>query len=175
MLKFKNSRTIRVRKEDLLVGRKANPKCVYCAKNYTEEQAQEINTQCYVLEKRLCYHRRRRLANRDEDNAKQRDRYAKKQGIETIETILPDALWVELVIYGIKHQTVHAVGLRIYQGNQIRYKMSPQHTQGFSSGELREYIDKIMIHLEAEYDIDRIGRYYWSDRTQCPVCTKGKF
>ncbi len=157
------------------MGRKANPKCVYCSKNYTETEAQKKNAECYVLEKRLCYHRRRRLANRDEDNAKQRERYARKQGIASLEPILPHGLWVELVVFGTKHQSVHALGLRIYQGNQVRYKMFPQHTQGFSSQELKEYVDEIMTHLEAEYDIDRIGRYYWSDRSLCPVCSKGKF
>jgi hypothetical protein len=31
------------------MGRKANPKCVYCAKNYrTEDEAREKNAKCYV-------------------------------------------------------------------------------------------------------------------------------
>jgi hypothetical protein len=31
------------------MGRKANPKCVYCAKNYrTEDEAKEKNAECYV-------------------------------------------------------------------------------------------------------------------------------
>lgn len=157
------------------MGRKANPKCVYCARNYTEDEAQLNNEDCYVFSKRLCYHRRRRLINRDRDNAQQRDRYAKKKGVETIEPILPDTFWVEMVIFGVKNQFVHALGLRIYQGNRVRYKMYPQHTQGFGSVELKEYVGKIMTHLEEKYDIDRIGRYYWSDSSLCPVCTKGKF
>ena len=157
------------------MGKKANPKCVYCAKNYTELEAQSKNQACYIFDRRLCYHRRRRLINRDEDNAKQRDRYAKKKGVETIEPILPDTFWVEVVIFGAKNYFVHAIGLRIYQGNKIRYKMLPQHTQGFSSTELKEYVEKIMAHLEERYDIDRIGRYYWSDSSLCPVCSKGRF
>lgn len=157
------------------MGRKANPKCVYCAKHYSEEEAQEKNAACYVQSKRLCYHRRRRLKNRDEENAKQRERYARSQGVETLEPILPDDLWVELIIYGVKHQSVHALGLRIYQGNRLRYKMQPQHVQGFDSSELKDYISKIMAYLEREYNIQRLGRYYWRDSALCTVCTQGEF
>ncbi len=158
------------------MGKKADPKCLYCAKNYfTEEEAKAKHSDCYVEKNRVCYHKRYRLRNASKVNAKRRDNYAKEQGIATINPILPDAFWVEFIVYGIRDGNVHAIGLKIYQGNQVRYKMFPQHTQGLSLDDLKEYVNKVMAHLESEYNIERIGSYYWVHPRDCPVCMESKF
>ena len=157
------------------MGRKIDSKCLYCARNYAiEEKAQSKHPECYVVKNRACYHKRHRIKNKDRINAQRRDSYARTQGIATIEPILPESFWVEFIIYGIKDRTVHAIALKIYQGNQLKFKMSPQHTLGLSLRELKDYIDKIMAYLEPEYGIDRIGRYYWVRPSDCPVCTNKK-
>ena len=53
--------------------------------------------------------------------------------------------------------------------------MFPQHTLGLSLTDLKDYVEQIMIHLKAEYGIDRIGRYYWVNPKECPVYREGKF
>ena len=71
------------------MGRKADPKCVYCATNYrTEDIAKTKHPDCYTG--RNCQVKRNRLRNRDRINAQRRDNAAKKKGIETIEPIKPN-------------------------------------------------------------------------------------
>lgn len=153
------------------MGRKTDPKCLYCARNYdTEEEAQAKNPECYVVEKRVCYHKRYRIKNASKVNTKRRDNYAKSQGIKTIESILSDSLWVEVIVYGKRHHSVHAIGLKIYCGNELRFRMSPQHTLGHSMRDLKDYVEKIMVHLGEQYGIDHIGRYYYVDPNDCPIC-----
>ena len=61
------------------MGRKAAPKCLYCARNYaTEEEAFAKHPDCYVAKNRLCYHKRYRLKNASYLNAKRRDNNATK-------------------------------------------------------------------------------------------------
>lgn len=158
------------------MGRKTDPKCLYCARNYaTEDEALSKHPECYVTKNRLCYYKRHRIRNASQINARRRDRTCRKQGVETLPPILPLALWVEFVVYGVKDKTVHAIALKIYQGNKLKYKMMPQHTLGLSLQELKDYVDKIMDYLQSKYGIDRIGRYYWVHQKYCPVCTGEKF
>ena len=95
------------------MGRKADPKCLYCAKNYaTEEEARDKHPECYVVKNCFCYHKRHRIKNKDRINSQRRDSYAHKQGIETIEPILPESFWVEFIVYGVKDKIVHAIALK---------------------------------------------------------------
>jgi hypothetical protein len=168
------------------MGRKANPKCVYCAKNYrTEDEAKEKNAECYVGHN--CRIKRGRLRNPGKVNAKRRAYAARKkamkcglggnpheqlhqEGITTIEPILPEAYRAELEIYGKENQYVHAIALKIYQGNKLSHQMLPQHTQGLRQPELEAYIQKLLFHLETEYGIDCFGLIYWVNKDDCPVC-----
>ncbi|MEY2834279.1 MAG: hypothetical protein RLZZ574_3539, partial [Cyanobacteriota bacterium] len=115
------------------MGRKANPTCVYCAKNYrTEDEALEKHPECYIGHN--CRIKRGRLRNKSKVNAKRRAYAARKKGIESIEPILPEAYRAELEIYGKQNQFVHAIALKIYQGNKLSHQMLPQHTQGLRPG-----------------------------------------
>jgi hypothetical protein len=151
------------------MGRKANPTCVYCAKNYrTEDEAREKHPECYIGHN--CRIKRGRLRNKSQVNAKRRQNHARKKGITTIEPILPEAYRAELEIYGRENQSVHAIALKIYQGNKLSHQMLPQHTQGLRQPELEAYIQKILDHLETEYGIDCFGLIYWVNKDDCPVC-----
>ena len=156
------------------MGRKANPVCLYCAKNYrTEDEAKEKHPECYVGHN--CRVKRNRLRNPGKVNAKRRQNAAKKKGIATIEPILPEAYRAELEIYGKENQFVHAIALKIYQGNKLAYQMSPQHTQGLRQPELEEYVKKLLSHLETEYGIDCYGLIYWLNPADCPECKSKVF
>ena len=149
--------------------RQANPKCVYCAKNYrTEELAQTKNSECYVGYN--CRIKRHRLRNPSKVNAKRRQNAARKKGITKIEPILPEAYRAELEIYGQENQFVHAIALKIYQGNQLSHQMLPQHTQGLRQAELEAYIQKLLAYLQTEYGIDCFGLIYWLKSEDCPQC-----
>ncbi|WP_036486666.1 hypothetical protein [Myxosarcina sp. GI1] len=153
------------------MGRKADSKCVYCARNYvTEAEAQTKHPECYVAKERLCYYKRYRLRNRSQVNAKRRQNSARAKGIETLEPILPEAYRAELEIYGKENQFVHAIALKIYQGKKLSHQMSPQHTQGLRQPELEDYIQKLLAYLETEYGIDCFGLIYWLNPTDCPEC-----
>jgi hypothetical protein len=72
------------------MGRKANPTCIYCAKNYrTEDEALEKHPECYIGHN--CRIKRGRLRNKSQVNAKRRQNSARKKGITTIEPILLEA------------------------------------------------------------------------------------
>ena len=158
------------------MGRKTDPKCLYCAKNYdTEDEAQAKHPDCYVTKNRVCYYKRYRIRNSGKINAQRRDSRDREQGIGTLEPILPNDFRVEFVVYGIRHQSVHALGFKIYQGSKLCYKMPPQHLDGLSSIQLKDYVRKIMAHLEDNYGIDRLGQYYWKHSKYCPTCTGDKF
>ncbi len=151
------------------MGRKANPKCVYCAKNYRrEDEAKEKNAECYV--EHNCRVKRYRLRNKSQVNAKRRSDAARKKGIETIEPILPEAYRAELEIYGKENQFVHAIALKIYQGKKLSHQMLPQHVGGLRQPELEDYIQKLLAYLETEYGIDCFGLIYWLNPTDCPEC-----
>jgi hypothetical protein len=151
------------------MGRKADPKCVYCAKNYrTEELAKEKNAECYVGHN--CRIKRNRLRNPGKINALRRQSYAKKLGIAAIEPILPEAYRAELAIYGKENQFVHSIALEIFQGSKLSHKMHPQHTQGLRQHELEEYIRHLLNYLEIEYGIDCFGSIYWLNPADCPEC-----
>ena len=168
------------------MGRKSNPTCLYCAKNYrTEDDAKEKHPECYVGHN--CRIKRNRLRNPGKVNAKRRQNAAKKkamkcglggfpheqlhqEGIATTEPILPEAYRAELEIYGKENQFVHAIALKIYQGNKLSHQMLPQHTQGLRQPELEEYIKKLLNYLEAEYGIDCYGLIYWLNPVDCPEC-----
>jgi hypothetical protein len=151
------------------MGRKPNPTCVYCAKNYrTEDEAKAKHPECYVGHN--CRIKRGRLRNPGKVNAKRRAYAARKKGITTIEPILPEAYRAELEVYGKENQFVHAIALKIYQGNKLSHRMLPQHTQGLRQPELEDYIQKILDHLETEYGIDCFGLIYWVNKDECPVC-----
>ncbi|WP_036487539.1 hypothetical protein [Myxosarcina sp. GI1] len=153
------------------MGRKAAPKCVYCARNYiTEEEAQVKHPECYVTTNRLCYYKRYRLRNKSRVNAKRRASAARAKGIETPESVLPEAYRAELEIYGKENQFVHAIALKIYQGNKLTHQMSPQHTQGLRQPELEAYISKLLDYLETEYAIDCFGLIYWLNPEECSEC-----
>jgi hypothetical protein len=135
------------------VGRKADPKCLYCSKNYrSEDEARKKHPECYVGQN--CRIKRSRLRNSGKVNAKRRQNAARKKGIESIKPILPEAYRAELEIYGKENQYVHAIALKIYQDNKLSHQMLPQHTQGLRQPELEDYIQKILAHLETEYGID---------------------
>lgn len=156
------------------MGRKPNPTCLYCAKNYrTEDEAKEKHPECYVGHN--CRVKRNRLRNSGKVNAKRRQNAAKKKGIATVEPILPEAYRAELEIYGKKNQFVHAIALKIYQGNKLSHQMLPQHTQGLRQPELEEYIKKLLSHLETEYGIDCYGLIYWLNPADCPECKSKVF
>jgi hypothetical protein len=151
------------------MGRKANPTCLYCARNYrTEDEAKEKHPECYVGHN--CRIKRGRLRNPDKVNAKRRAYAARKKGITTIKPILPEAYRAELEIYGKENQYVHSVALKIYQGNKLSHQMLPQHTQGLRQLELEEYIKKLLNYLETEYGVDCYGLIYWLNRHDCPEC-----
>ena len=97
---------------------------------------------------------------------------AKSKGIATIETVLPESYRAELEIYGKENQFVHAIALKIYQGNKLSHQMLPQHTQGLRQPELEAYIQKLLSHLEAEYGIDCLGLIYWLNAEDCPECLR---
>ena len=129
------------------MGRKANPTCLYCAKNYrTEAEASLKHPECYVGHN--CRIKRGRLRNPGKVNAKRRQNNARKKGITTIDPILPEAYRAELEIYGKQNQYVHAIALKIYQGNKLSYQMLPQHTQGLRQPELEAYIQKLLDYLK---------------------------
>ena len=151
------------------MGRKANPKCVYCAKNYrTEDEAREKNAECYV--EHNCRVKRYRLRKANKVNAKRRANSAREKGIKTLTPILPEAYRAELEIYGKENQFVHAIALKIYQGNKLSHQMLPQHTQGLRQSELEDYINKLLAHLKTEYGIDCFGLIYWLNADDCPEC-----
>ena len=168
------------------MGRKHNPTCLYCAKNYrTESEAKEKHPECYVGHN--CRIKRGRLRNPGKVNAKRRAYAARKkamkcglggfpheqlhqEGIATIEPILPEAYRAELEIYGKQNQLVHAIALKIYQGNKLSHQMLPQHTQGLRQLELEEYIKKLLNYLETEYGVDCYGLIYWLSPADCPEC-----
>ena len=151
--------------------RKADPKCVYCAVHYVEENlAKSKHPECYVREK--CRTKRYRLRNSNRVNAKRRQNMAKSKGIATIEPVLPESYRAELEIYGKENQFVHAIALKIYQGNKLSHQMLPQHTQGLRQPELEAYIQKLLSHLEAEYGIDCLGLIYWLNAEDCPECLR---
>ena len=151
------------------MGRKPNPTCLYCAKNYrTEAEAKEKHLECYVGHN--CRIKRGRLRNPGKVNAKRRAYAARKKGIATIEPILPEAYRAELEIYGKQNQLVHAIALKIYQGNKLSHQMLPQHTQGLRQLELEEYIKKLLNYLETEYGVDCYGLIYWLSPADCPEC-----
>ena len=153
------------------MGRKANPKCVYCAKNYRrEDEAKTKHPECYVGHN--CRVKRNRLRNRSKVNAKRRSDAARKRCIETIKPILPEAYRAELELYGKENQFVHAIALKIYQGNKLSHQMLPQHTQGLRQPELEAYISSLLSHLEAEYGIDCLGLIYWLNAQDCPECSQ---
>lgn len=151
------------------MGRKANPKCVYCAKNYrTEAEAKEKHSECYVGHN--CRIKRNRLRNPGKVNAKRRQNNARARGVATIKPILPEAYRAELEIYGKEDRLVHAIALKIYQGNKLSHQMLPQHTQGLRQPELEAYIQKLLNYLETEYGVDCYGLIYWLNRHDCPEC-----
>ena len=151
------------------MGRKPNPTCLYCAKNYrTEDEAKQKHPECYVGHN--CRIKRGRLRNPGKINAKRRQNNARKKGIATIEPILPEAYRAELEIYGKENQFVHAIALKIYQGNKLAHQMHPQHTQGLRQPELEEYIKKLLNYLETEYGIDCYGLIYWLNPADCLEC-----
>ena len=151
--------------------RKADPKCVYCAVHYVEENlAKSKHPECYAREK--CRTKRYRLRNSSRVNAKRRQNMAKSKGIATIEPVLPEAYRAELEIYGKENQFIHAIALKIYQGNKLSHQMLPQHTQGLRQPELEAYIQKLLSHLEAEYGIDCLGLIYWLNAEDCPECQR---
>ena len=153
------------------MGRKANPICLYCAKNYrTEDEAKAKHPECYVDHN--CRVKRYRLRKANKVNAKRRQNMAKSKGITTVEPILPEAYRAELEIYGKENQFVHAIALKIYQGNKLSHQMLPQHTQGLRQPELEAYIQKLLSHLEAEYGIDCLGLIYWLNAEDCPECLR---
>lgn len=155
------------------MGRKANPICVYCAKNYrTEDEAKEKHPSCYVGHN--CRIKRSRLRNPGKVNAKRRAYAARKKGITSVKPILPEAYRAELEIYGKENQFVHAIALKIYQGNKLSHQMLPQHTQGLRQPELEEYIKKLLNYLETEYGIDCFGLIYWLNPTDCPKCLQNQ-
>ena len=154
--------------------RKADPKCIYCAVHYIEEDlAESKHPECYV--KKKCRTKRYRLRNSNRVNAKRRQNNARNKGITTIEAILPEAYRAELEIYGKENQFVHAIALKIYQGNKLSHQMLPQHTQGLRQPELEEYIKKLLSHLETEYGIDCYGLIYWLNPADCPECKSKVF
>ncbi|MEL6580281.1 MAG: hypothetical protein AAFQ14_11045 [Cyanobacteria bacterium J06621_12] len=156
------------------MGRKPNPTCLYCAKNYrTEDEAKEKHPECYIGHN--CRIKRNRLRNPGKVNAKRRQNAAKKKGIATIEPILPEAYRAELEIYGKENQFVHAIALKIYQGNKLSHQMLPQHTKGLRQPELEEYIKKLLSYLETEYGIDCYGLIYWLNPSDCPECKSKVF
>ena len=66
------------------MGRKPNPTCLYCAKNYrTEDKALEKHLECYIGHN--CRIKRGRLRNKSQVNAKRRQNSGRKKGITTIE------------------------------------------------------------------------------------------
>ena len=151
------------------MGRKANPTCLYCAKNYpTEDEAKNKHPECYVGHN--CRIKRHRLRNAGQVNAKRRLNAARKKNIGTIEPILPEAYRAELEIYGKEGQFVHAIALKIYQGNTLSHQMLPQHTQGLKQPELESYIQKLMAYLEVEFGVDCFGLIYWLNPDDCPEC-----
>jgi hypothetical protein len=151
------------------MGRKANPTCVYCAKNYrTEDEALEKHPECYIGHN--CRIKRGRLRKKSQVNAKRRQNAARKKGITAIEPILPEAYRAELEIYGRENQSVHAIALKIYQGNKLSYQMLPQHTQGLRQAELQDYIQKLVAYLEVEFGVDCFGLVYWVNPDDCPDC-----
>ena len=135
------------------MGRKTNPKCAYCGKHYDTEEEAVKHPKCYVVENRLCYHKRYRLKNSSRVNAKRRFNAAKERGAKTIKPILPDAYRAELELYGKENQFVHAIALKIYQGNVLTHQMLPQHTQGLRQPELEDYVRKLWEHLKTEYGL----------------------
>lgn len=151
------------------MGRKANPVCLYCAKNYRiEDEAKDKHPECYV--EHNCRVKRYRLRKSGKVNAKRRQNNARNKGITTIEPILPEAYWAELEIYGKENQFVHAIALKIYHGNKLSHQMLPQHTQGLRQPELEDYITKLLAHLKTEYGIDCFGLIYWLNADDCPEC-----
>jgi hypothetical protein len=63
------------------MGRKPNPTCLYCAKNYrTEDEAKEKHPECYVGHN--CRIKRNRLRNPGKVNAKRRQNTAKQKAIK---------------------------------------------------------------------------------------------
>ena len=153
------------------MGRKANPTCLYCAKNYRkEDEAKAKHPDCYVGHN--CRIKRNRLRNADKVNAKRRQNAAKKKGIVTLERILPDAYRAELEVYGKENQYVHAIALKIYQGNKLSHQMSPQHTQGLRQSELENYINKLLDYLKEEFGVNCFGLNYWLNPHDCPMCVE---
>lgn len=153
----------------MTMGRKPNPTCVYCAKNYRfEDEAREKHSECYIGHN--CRIKRSRLRNSGKVNAKRRQNAARKKGIESIEPILPEAYRAELEIYGKENQYVHAIALKIYQGNKLSHQMLPQHTQGLRQPELQDYVQKLVAYLEVEFGVDCFGLVYWLNPIHCPTC-----
>lgn len=153
------------------MGRKADPKCIYCARNYrSETEAKAKHPECYV--EHNCRVKRYRHRKANKVNAKRRQNEARKKGVATIEPILPEAYRAELELYGKENQFVHAIALKIYQGNKLTYQMLPQHTQGLRQLELEAYISSLLSHLEAEYGIDCFGLIYWLNAEECPECLR---
>jgi len=151
------------------MGRKANPTCVYCAKNYrTEDEAKEKHPSCYV--EHNCRVKRYRLRKSSQVNAKRRANYARKSEITTIDPILPESYRAELELYGKEGQFVHAIALKIYLGSELKFQMLPQHVQGLRQPELEDYIVKLLDHLEAEFSVNCFGLVYWLNPDDCFIC-----
>ncbi|MGV2831394.1 hypothetical protein [Myxosarcina sp. GI1(2024)] len=110
------------------------------------------------------------MRNSSKVNAKRRSYTARAKGIETVEPVLPEAYRTELEIYGKENQFVHAIALKIYQGNKLSHQMLPQHVGGLRQPELEEYIQKLLAYLETEYGIDCFGLIYWLNPIDCPEC-----
>ena len=156
---------------NLTNGQKSQPYLpLLCQKYRTEDEAKDRHSECYV--EHNCRVKRYRLRKSGKVNAKRRQNSARNKGLATIEPILPEAYRAELEIYGKENQYVHAITLKIYQGNKLSHQMLPQHTQGLRQQELEAYIQKLLSHLEAEYGIDCLGLIYWLNAEDCPECSR---
>jgi hypothetical protein len=91
--------------------------------------------------------------------------------IEQIEVSQPTVYSAVLVLYrSRKDSPVHAVAVRVWQGNKQVAEVPTVHCVGLNGKQLRDFLGGVLATLKQKYDIDRFEEKILELKPeQCPI------
>jgi hypothetical protein len=153
------------------MARSIDKKCLACSSLTIEEAIllhSESGDGCW--NPKICHSRRSHYKKRSENNYKRRIR-RRNNKFEQIEVSQPTVYSAVLVLYrSRKDSPVHAVAVRVWQGNKQVAEVPTVHCVGLNGKQLRDFLGGVLTTLKQKYDINRFEEKILELKPeQCPI------
>ncbi|MCU0526748.1 MAG: hypothetical protein MUF72_18215 [Elainella sp. Prado103] len=160
------------------MARPINEKCWHCSQLSVEAARElhgELGDGCW--NEKTCHRKRSHYRNRADNNQKRKGQYASVKDMRSLQVRspiqaspkAPPVALLYLYREARKDAHLHAIAIAVWQGDQKLEEIPPTHCLGMTNGQVRQYLQTVLLDLNQRYGIKTFEPEIRYDPGFCPI------